>query len=1106
MKTRIFLKFCLTGISFLAFFVVVAALFKPSDKGDIKEYSAEEIEEAERLRATDFDFSNPPVVNQTVDYSEGIKAAWYPKGEAPILEELVNEGLMPPVAERVGPEPVVMMGPDGLGNYGGTWLRGTNAPRNVESFGTLYSDTQLVRWSPLGHPIVPHVAKSYEILDGGRTYLFHLRKGIRWSDGELFTADDILYWWEHEANDKGLGRDTAGLDYKVLEFRGKLGRIRKVDDYTVRFEFDEPNGIFLNRLATHSGSFLTGSPAHYLKQFHPKIGDQDLIKRLMELHQVPSPSALYVKMKDWDNVEHPRLWAFLYRNFTSSQPYVWVRNPYYFAVDAVGRQLPYLDRVLYTIKSKELLDIAAVNGEFSLQAALSPSNYSMGMEMRDSGGYDLYHYTNGGGTSALIFPNMNLRVEPGDKIALMKRELLRNNRFKQALSLAINREDLIEVNFSGMGEAVQAGPGPKSLYHEPSQYYAYTDFDTDRANRILDEIGLLERDNEGFRTFRDGSRMHFHLNLTQGTGLPSGFAEGVVDDWALVGVRATARERSTNLFRIEFEGLQHDFTFNSTNGQFLPLNAPRCYTIMRGAWYASAWARWFDLGGYYGKEVKLGKGVQVPPEDHPIMDAVRIYDRAIQTADIQEQADIFRDALKIAAEQMWTIGITESPPLLIVVKRGFRNVPREMTYSWDMLGFGGAGRETFFFDEPYDSPGAIAQVKKAMIEPTLPPRISASLSVENDESSSSWEIIGLAFRFVLLVGLIALIFLIAIRHPFIGRRILIMVPTLLFISVVVFTIIQLPPGDYVTTLVSQLEVLGEEADMRKIEDLKTFFKLDKSIVDQYLYWTGLKWFITFSPEDTGLLQGNLGRSMETRKLVNDMIGDRLLLTIFISLGTILFTWMVALPIGIFSAVRQYSIGDYIATFIGFLGMCIPNFLLALLLMFFASKFLGIHVTGLFSSEYGAQPEWSWGKFVDLLKHIWLPILVLGVTGTTGMIRVMRGNLLDELKKPYVVTARAKGVRPLKLLLKYPVRLALNPFISSIGVLFPQLISGGAIVAMILSLPTIGPQMIYALTNEDMYLAGTLLMLLSTLGVVGTLVSDILLMALDPRIRMSSGGR
>ncbi len=1105
MKTRIFLKFCLTGVSFLVFFVVVAALFKPDDQKVAQEYSIERIEEAKNLRELDFDFSKPPVINQTVDYSEGKKASWYPKGESPILKELVDEGLLPSVEERVGPEPVVMMGPDGLGNYGGTWLRGTNAVRNVESFGTLYSYTQLVRWSPLGYPIVPHVAKSYEILDEGRTYVFHLRKGMRWSDGEFFTADDVLYWWEYEANNKELGRDTAGLDYKILEFRGKIGRILKVDEYTVRFEFDEPNGIFLNQLAQHSGSYLTGSPEHYLKQFHPQAGDQALIKRMMALHKVPSPEALYVKMKDWDNVEHPRLWAFLYRNYSSSQPYIWVRNPYYFAVDPEGRQLPYLDRVLFTIKSRELLDVAAVNGEFTIQTGLAPANYTMAMEMRDSGQYDLYHWTiSGSGT--ILFPNMNRRVEPGDEIGLIKRDLLRNKRFRQALSLAINRQDMIEVNFNGMGDAAQIGPEPKSIFHEPSQYYAYTEFDPDRANRLLDEIGLTKRDKKGFRTLPDGSRMHFYLNITHGTGLPSGFAEGVVSDWAMVGIRVSAKESSTNLFRMELEGLQHDFTLNGSNGQFLPLNNPRCYTLKRGGWYAPAWARWFDLGGFYGKDVKLGKGAQLPPEDHPIMDSVRIYDRAIQKADINEQAEVFREALKIAGENLWTITIAESPPILTAVKKGFRNVPREMVYSWDMLGLGSAGRETFFFDKPSDSPGAVAQVKEAMIKPTLPPRIAESLSGDSEKASSSWSVVGTFFRWLLIVGLIALIILVATKHPFIGRRFVIMVPTLIFISVVVFTIIQLPPGDYVTTLVMRYEVLGEEADMGKIEDLKTLFKLDESVVSQYLYWTGLKWFTTFSPQDTGLLQGNLGRSMETSKLVNDVIGDRLLLTISISLGTILFTWMVALPIGIFSAVRQYSIGDYIATFIGFFGMCIPNFLLALLLMFFASKFFGVHVTGLFSAEYGAQPEWSWGKFVDLLKHIWLPILVLGVTGTTGMIRVMRGNLLDELKKPYVVTARAKGVRPLKLLLKYPVRLALNPFISSIGVLFPQLISGGAIVAMILSLPTIGPQMIYALTSEDMYLAGTLLMLLSTLGVVGTLVSDILLMALDPRIRMGSGDR
>jgi ABC-type dipeptide/oligopeptide/nickel transport system permease component len=246
--------------------------------------------------------------------------------------------------------------------------------------------------------------------------------------------------------------------------------------------------------------------------------------------------------------------------------------------------------------------------------------------------------------------------------------------------------------------------------------------------------------------------------------------------------------------------------------------------------------------------------------------------------------------------------------------------------------------------------------------------------------------------------------------------------------------------------------------------------------------------------------------MQDQKSVNDIVGDRILLTILISIGTILLTWAMAIPIGIYSAVRQYSAGDYLFTFLGFIGMCVPSFLLALLLMFFSAKVLGVSVSGLFSSQYGAQPEWDWPKVVDLSKHIWVPIVVLGVGGTAWMIRVMRANLLDELKKPYVTTARAKGVRPMKLLLKYPVRIAINPFISGIGGLFPQLVSGGAIVAMVLSLPTVAPLMLDALMAEDMYLAGSMLMVLSLLGVLGTLVSDLLLLWLDPRIRMQGGSR
>ncbi|MDT8391279.1 MAG: ABC transporter permease [Lentisphaeria bacterium] len=344
------------------------------------------------------------------------------------------------------------------------------------------------------------------------------------------------------------------------------------------------------------------------------------------------------------------------------------------------------------------------------------------------------------------------------------------------------------------------------------------------------------------------------------------------------------------------------------------------------------------------------------------------------------------------------------------------------------------------------------------------------------------------------------------RHPFIARRLVIMVPTLAVISIIVFTVIQLPPGDYVSSLIIRLEQTGDTAARQEINEIKEMFHLEESLVKRYTRWLGVPWFLSYDTKDKGLLQGHLGLSMETRSPVNQMVGDRLLLTMLISLGTILFTWLIALPTGIYSAVKQYSVIDYILTFIGFIGMCVPAFLLALLLMYGANEWFGVSIGGLLSSDYATQPEWDWPKVVDLLKHIWLPVVVLGVGGTAGMIRVMRANLLDELKKPYVVTARAKGVRPFKLLMKYPVRIALNPFISGIGHIFPQLVSGGAIVAIVLSLPTVGPLMLEALMTQDMYLAGSLLMVLSLLGVFGTLVSDLLLLALDPRIRYSGGGK
>jgi len=322
------------------------------------------------------------------------------------------------------------------------------------------------------------------------------------------------------------------------------------------------------------------------------------------------------------------------------------------------------------------------------------------------------------------------------------------------------------------------------------------------------------------------------------------------------------------------------------------------------------------------------------------------------------------------------------------------------------------------------------------------------------------------------------------------QRLLLMIPTLFLISVVTFVIIQLPPGDYLETLVSELEAAGEKADLQKIEFLRKQYGLDQPMLMQYWIWL------------TGLLHGDLGYSFEYDRPVTAIIGERLALTFVVSFGAILFTWLVAFPIGVYSATHQYSWGEHGLTFLGFLGLATPNFLLALVLMFVSFTYFGVSVGGLFSPDLAEAP-WGWAKVVDLLEHLWIPVVVIGTAGTAGMIRRLRANLLDELKKQYVVTARAKGVPPGRLLVKYPLRIALNPFISDIGNLLPEVVSGSVIVSIVLSLPTTGPMLLRALRTQDMYLAGSFLMLLALLTVVGVFLSDLALAVLDPRIRQGA---
>ena len=323
---------------------------------------------------------------------------------------------------------------------------------------------------------------------------------------------------------------------------------------------------------------------------------------------------------------------------------------------------------------------------------------------------------------------------------------------------------------------------------------------------------------------------------------------------------------------------------------------------------------------------------------------------------------------------------------------------------------------------------------------------------------------------------------------YIIKRLLLLPFLLIIFSIIAFGLIQAPPGDFVTSYIAELAASGSAVDQAQIDALRDQYGLDQPMYIQYFKWMGK------------VVQGDLGVSLDWKKPNRELIGERFALTLALGGFSFLITWAISIPIGIYSATRQYSFFDYFFTVFNYFGIATPTFLTALVLMWLSFKYFGISITGLFSAEY-VDASWSWGRFVDLLKHLWLPALILALDGTARLARIMRANLLDELKKPYMEMARAKGMSEWKLVMKYPVRLAFNPLISTIGWYLPLLFSGSLIVATVMNLPTIGPLLLRALIVQDMFLAGAIILIYCMLAIIGTIVSDILLAWLDPRIRM-----
>ena len=1267
---RFLLRFAIGVVAFVLFLMFLSWLAaptlgtKPPDPPPADELAAMI---KSRNGRPERDIPKRPRIQKNVDYGEGENAQWWPKHESPILvlergpdgratKRITVDGTpLPPVHERTGSEPLVLVGVEDQGRttpidpatrYGGTQV----ISGDIKVLNNHGSACNLVRWSPQGDPVVPHVAKAYEIglpddvkalwLPGMSdeakaawaeprnkyaAFVFHLRNGMKWSDGKPYSAVDMAYWWWHETNNALLGvlrpfmrcagipgrvwlfeidRETGqerpfyaklgvpipeAVEHIVVSTGGpvdrKLAVIRvntmgpepregvlvnpyrfmvtftrpKLDSEVANFdhlapprlsdELPNPNGLFIRRLATPWAATIGLSPAHYLWRFNPSpgVGDPVTMEAERKRRKIDSDVMLYEMLKDAHNPECPRIWPWINREHKVEPPHNACRNPYFWAVDEWGNQLPYLDRIHYMQKTRDMLINSIEAGEFPvIGASVREHMYEQIMSQYKAGGYRVLHWYRADRSLNTICFNLFKRVDPKRPETKWKRETLRDLRFRRAMSLAIDRQPVCDAEFYGLTEPAQCAPGPSSRFYyeheapmDPDDpylreaYRSYIAYDPKRANELLDEMGLTKRDVTGFRTFPDGTTMTFFVDTYKGASM--GPLRLMCRYWEAVGVRVIPKIQAGALYWTRKDGLQHDMTMFPGEVEYEAILQPRMFVPTTDeSNYAIPFARWYAKGGLQGKvdmsKVK-GDGIAEPPTDpaaplYPLRRAMEIYDEIQSTGDPREQERLFVKIQDIAARNLWCIAPCTTPPVPILVRHDFHNVPPLGVTSFTL--YGNRAIETYYMDKPTGpKPGMSERERKVAderletwedyrrkVEPEIRQSISVMIPVTPIESkgaggqtaAKAGRKVGRLVRW-LLTGMLALFVAMGcVRHPYMVRRLIIMIPTLFVISVIVFTTIQLPPGDFLTSMIIKHRSAGEEADLAKVETMRKMFHLDKPMVVRYARWLGLKWFTTFKQEDTGMLQGNLGRRMLDGRLVTDIVGDRILMTFLISLGTILVTWAIAIPLGMYSAMRQYSPGDYVLTLFGFIGMCIPSFLFAILIQAMCLKAFDMDISGLLSAEYSAQKAWDWPKVLDLLKHIWVPIVILTLTGTAGMIRVMRGNLLDELKKPYVIAARARGVRPIRLLLKYPLRLALNPFISGIGGILPRLISGGTIVAVVLSLPTVGQLLLNALMDQEMYIGGSMLLILSLLGVIGILISDLLLLWLDPRIRYEKGTR
>ena len=590
--------------------------------------------------------------------------------QAPLLDGRA----LPPVAQRLPDDPLVINPPHQQGPYGGAWTRFGTGPSDIGIFGARLAYDGLVRWGPMGREIRPNLARRWEISDGGRTYTFHLRRGVRWSDGQPFTSADILFWYEHVLQHSDL------TPVPPIEFRhgGRLAQLDAPDDYTIRIRFAAPYGLFLKVLAANFSSIVE-YPAHYLKQFHPAFTPRDQLDGQARRQGRDFWFQVFADRVEWRNPDMPRLWAWSVEKPPPARPVVFARNPYYWKVDPAGRQLPYIDRITFDIYDSETINIKAINGEVGMQGRhITFQNYPLFMTNQQQGGYRVHHWLDGGDGMVALALNLN------HKDPVLK-TIFHDRRFRLALSQALDRWAINEACFMGVGQPRQMAPPPQSAYYDAAYEKAYIDFDPAQARRLLDDMGLDRTDNRGRRLRPDGEPLSIRLE-TSSTMVGAGrMFEMIAAYWSAVGVETKVEMMARQLYGQRRSALLSDAMVWSGAGEIIPVLDPRWFLPYNtGSFYGLDYVRWFRSGGRTGEE---------PP---PAMrQCIELFGQVQRAVDEAEQIRLFRQIIDINRENLWVIGTVGQIPQIFIVQEAFRNVPEVAVACWPLRTPGATAPECY---------------------------------------------------------------------------------------------------------------------------------------------------------------------------------------------------------------------------------------------------------------------------------------------------------------------------------------------------------------------------------------------------------------------------